>query len=122
MELQTARRLEHLLQLLNMPAPQLETQMEFSMPPFRLYLECLEKRLVLSLGYPVDVVHQEETLNRLLAACHPARTQGTPLRAYSLRGQQMLSCSPAIDSDATHWFTCLQVMRRLLEAHSREHR
>ncbi|MGC0154954.1 type III secretion chaperone SycN [Chromobacterium vaccinii] len=116
MELQTARRLEQFLQLSELPTPRVEPRMEFSMPPFRLYIEYLDGRVLLSLGRRVEHVHQGEALKQLLVACQPARTQGTPLRAYILREQLVLSCAPASGSETNHWLACVQTMRRLLEA------
>lgn len=115
MELQTERRLEQFLQLADLPASQIASRMEFSMPPFRLYVECLDDHILFTLGREVEPSYQSRALRRLLSACHPARTQGTPIRVWQLRGQQMLSCSPSKESDVSHWLSCLQTLRRLLD-------
>ncbi|MEG3130515.1 type III secretion chaperone SycN [Pantoea cypripedii] len=115
MELQTERRLEQFLQLAELPTSQISSRMEFVMQPFRLYIECLDRHILLTLGQEVEPSYQTQILRKSLKACHPARTQGSPVRAWQLRGQQMLSCSPLKESGVNHWLACLNSLRRLLE-------
>ncbi|WNN43866.1 MULTISPECIES: type III secretion chaperone SycN [Winslowiella] len=115
MELQTERRLEKFLQLADLTAQCIEERMEFSMPPYQLYIESLDEHILLTLGREVEPAYQIEVMKKLLTACHPSRTQGTPVRVWQLHGQQMLSCAPTKESDTTHWLMCMHTLRRLLE-------
>lgn len=121
MDLQTQRRLEEFLRLADLAVCRVETRMEFSRPPHRLYIEHLQGRVLLSLSRPLDTCQHLHTLTTLLRRCHPAISRGVPLRAYVLNQQQVLSCAPSPDSDASQWLDCLNVMRRLLALHVAEH-
>lgn len=120
MDLQTQRSLEEFLRLADLAPCRVDTRMEFLLPPFRLYIEHLAGRVLLSLGRPVDACRRLNTLKTLLRRCQPASTKGVPLRAYLLNDQQMLSCAPAPGGDVNHWLDCLNVMRRLLTLHGAE--
>lgn len=122
MDLQTERRLEQFLRLSDLPLTRIAPRMEFSVPPLRLYIEYTEGRILLSVSRPIAPAHRIEVLKRLLAACHPARTAGVPLRAYTLREHQVLSCAPAPGSETGDWIACHQAMRRLLETCAGESR
>jgi type III secretion system chaperone SycN len=122
MGLQTERRLEQFLQLADLPSTQVSSRMEFSMPPFQLYVECLEEHILLTLSREIEDAYQGTAFVKSLSACHPARTQGTPIRTWQLKGKQMLSCSPGKYSDVSHWLACLQTMRRMLEIIAGGHR
>lgn len=115
MELQTERRLEQFLQLAGLPGSHISERMEFSLPPFHLYIECIDAGILLSIGRDVELAWQREVLEKLLTSCIPARTQGVPLRAWILRGRQMLSCTLSTGGDIPHWLSCLQTMQRLLD-------
>lgn len=115
MELQIQRQIEQFLRLVELPMLRVESQMEFHLPPFQFYIECLDEHILLTLGREVELPYQKDVLKKLLTASHPARTQGTPLRVWQLSGWQMLSCAPVKESEITHWLICFQVMRRLLE-------
>jgi type III secretion system chaperone SycN len=119
MNLQTQRRLEQFARLAELPVTRMEPRMEFALPPFRLYLEVIRERVVLTLAVRVDAVDRTRVLKKLLASCHPAALCGVPLRAYAAREFQLLSCAPAPGSDAGEWLTCYKVMRRMLEPHAR---
>lgn len=121
MDLQTQRSLEKFLRLAELSAGRVETRMEFSLPPFRLYIEYLQGRVLLTLARQIDACRRISTLKSLLRRCQPACNQGVPLRAYLLNGAQLLSCAPAPGNDANQWLDCLNVMRRLLTHHVAEH-
>lgn len=116
MDLQMERRMEQFLELSGLSAARTEPCMEFIMPPCRLYIECLDGRILLSLGRPVAAACRVEVLKRLLGQCLSTRLPGVPLRACLLQDQSFLSCSPARDSGPGHWMACHQEMRRLLDA------
>jgi type III secretion system chaperone SycN len=120
MDLQTQRSLEEFLRLADLAPCRVDTRMEFSLPPFRLYIEHLQGRVLLSLARQIDACRRLSTLITLLRRCQPAYNQGVPLRAYLLNDQQLLSCAPAPGSDVNHWLDCLNVMRRLLMQHPAE--
>ncbi|CAI8756485.1 hypothetical protein [Pseudomonas zeae] len=120
MDLQTQRSLEEFLRLADLSPCRVDTRMEFSLPPFRLYIEHLQGRVLLSLARQIDPCRRLITLKALLRRCQPGCTQGVPLRAYLLNDQQLLSCAPAQGSDINHWLDCLNVMRRLLALHISE--
>ncbi|HTI18312.1 MAG TPA: secretion protein [Trinickia sp.] len=121
MDLQTQRRLEHFAQLADLPVIRIEPCMEFVLPPFRLYIEVIDERVMMTVAVRVATVDRSRVLKALLARCHPALLQGIPLRAYAARDFQFLSCSPAANSDAGHWLTCYRVMCRLLDTHAGTH-
>lgn len=121
MDLQTQRRLEQFLRLSDLPNTRITPRMEFTLPPYRLYIEYLDNRILLSLARSIELPHRATALKTLLTRCQPARTQGVPLRAYVLRNYQVLSYSPAPDSEVSHWIACHHTMRRLLDAHAGEH-
>jgi type III secretion system chaperone SycN len=122
MDLQTERRLEQFLRLSDFPVDRVETRMEFSFPPFRLYIEYTNGRVLLSLARKVEACRRIQTLKTLLGCCQPACTQGVPLRAYALGDHQVLSCGLVPGSDVNQWIRCLQTMRRLLATHVGEAR
>ena len=115
MDLQNERRLEQFFRLLELPVTKIESRMEFVLRPFRLYVEYVQGRLLLSLGLPVEASRGTEALKKLLGLCLPARTQGVPLRGYVVKDNLVLSCAPPAGSDVAQWRTCYQAMRRLLE-------
>ncbi|BBE08767.1 secretion system apparatus [Mycoavidus cysteinexigens] len=117
MDLQTQRRLEQFLRLSDLPSVRITPRMEFVVPPYRLYIEYLDERILLSLARQIEAPHRVVVLKSLLNRCQPARLQGVPLRAYVLRNHQVLSCSPAPESEVNHWIACYHTMRRLLDAH-----
>jgi type III secretion system chaperone SycN len=118
MDLQTERRLEQFTRLAELPVTRMEPRMEFMLPPFRLYVEVVDERVLLTLALRVEAVHRAQVLKNLLHACNPYLLQGVPLRAYSVRDIQLLSCSPAPRSDGGQWLNCYRTMRRLLETHA----
>ena len=120
MDLQTQRSLEEFLRLLDLYPCRVETRMELCLPPFRLYIEYTQGRVLLSLASKVDAYHRLNTLKALLGRCQPASTQGIPLRACILKEYQMLSCGLVPGSDVNQWVNCLLVMRRLLALHTGE--
>lgn len=115
MDLQMERRMEQFLTLSDLPVTRIERCMEFIVPPFRLYIECLDGRVLLSLGRPVVAACRIEVLKRLLGHCLPARLPGVPLRACLLEDQPFLCCAPAPGSETGLWIACHQEMRRLLD-------
>lgn len=120
MDLQMQRSLEEFLRLAELSPCCVDTRMEFSLPPFRLYIEHLQGRVLLSLARQIDACRRTSTLKILLRRCQPACSQGVPLRAYQLNGYQLLSCAPAPGSDVNQWLDCLNLMRRLLALHVAE--
>ncbi|AZD09546.1 hypothetical protein C4K26_4152 [Pseudomonas chlororaphis] len=118
MDLQTQRSLEEFLRLSDLGPGRVEARMEFSLPPFRLYIEYTQDRVLLSLARQVEACRRFSTLKALLGHCHPAATQGVALRAYIVGDQQMLSGALVPDSNVTQWIECLKCMRRLLERHA----
>ncbi|MDM5065520.1 hypothetical protein OB934_22455 [Aeromonas salmonicida] len=116
MELQTERRLEQFLQLVGLPGSQIAERMEFSLPPFHLYIECVDAGILLSVGREVEPAWQSAVLEKLLTAGIPAATQGVPLRPWLLRGRQMLSCTLSASGEIPHWIHCLHRMQRLLDS------
>ncbi|MGF6401576.1 type III secretion system chaperone SycN [Pseudomonas frederiksbergensis] len=118
MDLQTQRSIEGFLRLSDLGPCRIESRMEFSLPPFRLYLENTQGRVLISLARPVEACRRISTLKILLGRCHPAFTQGIALRAYVVGNQQMLSATLAPGSDVNQWVACLHTMRRLLERHA----
>ncbi|NWD64129.1 type III secretion chaperone SycN [Pseudomonas sp. IPO3774] len=117
MDLQTERRLEKFLQLSAIPMVRIDPRMEFHMPPLHFYIEYMNSRVVFTMSRTVEHPHRASTFKTLLSLCHPARTQGIPLRAYMISERLFLSLSPAPEHDVRHWLACYQTMRRLLEAH-----
>lgn len=116
MNLQTQRQLEQFARLVDLPLLRIEPRMEFALPPLRLYLEVIEDRLWLTLARRVGAENTSGTLEKMLAACHPGLLQGIPVRAYTVRDMQLLTCAPPPDSDSRLWMRCYKVMRRLLDA------
>lgn len=121
MDLQTRRSLEEFLRLSDLCPCRVEARMEFSQPPFRLYIEYTQGRVLLSLARQVEACRRLSTFKALLAHCHPASTQGVALRAYVVGEQQMLSAALVPGTDVTQWIECLRTLRRLLERHAGDH-
>lgn len=121
MDLQTQRCLEGFLRLSDLGPCRVERRMEFILPPFRLYIEYTQGRMLLSLARPVEACQRISTLRTLLGRCHPASTQGLALRAYLVGEQQMLSATLAPGSDVNQWLACLRTLRQRLERHPRDH-
>lgn len=118
MDLQTQRSLEEFLRLSDLYPCRVEARMEFSLPPFRLYIEYTQGRVLLSLARQVEACRRLSSFKALLGRCHPASTQGVALRAYVVGEQQMLSGALVPGSSVNQWIECLHTMRRLLERHA----
>jgi type III secretion system chaperone SycN len=118
MDLQTERRLEQFARLAELPVTRMEPRMEFVLPPFRLYVEVVDERVLLTLALRIETVHRAHILKNLLRACNPYLLQGVPLRAYSVGDIQLISCAPAPRSEGGQWLDCYRTMRRLLETHA----
>ncbi|MEX3956739.1 secretion protein [Trinickia sp. EG282A] len=118
MNLQTQRRLEQFARLAELPVIRIEPRMEFALPPFRLYVEVVNERVVMTLAARVDAKERARILKLLLSAWRPAALHGVPVRAFAVRGYQLLACSPAPGSDSGEWLTCYKAMRRILEHHA----
>lgn len=118
MDLQTQRSLEEFLRLSELCPYRIEPRMEFSLPPFRLFIEYTQGRVLLSLARQVEACRRMSTFKTLLGRCHPASTQGVALRAYVVGEQQMLRSALVPGSDVSQWIECLCSMRRLLERHA----
>jgi type III secretion system chaperone SycN len=119
MDLQTERRLEQFARLAELPVTRMEPRMEFALPPLRLYVEVIDGRVLLTLALRVESVDRAQVMKKLLRACNPSLLQGVPLRAYTVRDIQLLSCAPAPGSDGGSWLNCYRTMHRLLETHAR---
>ena len=118
MDLQTERRLEQFARLAELPVTRMEPRMEFMLPPFRLYVEVVDERVLLTLALSVEAVHRAQVLKNLLRACNPYLLQGVPLRAYSVRDIQLLVARLRRAAIAANGWTATEPMRRLLETHS----
>lgn len=92
--------------------------MEFALPPFRLYIEVVHERVVMTLAARIDAKQRSRILKQLLSGWRPAALQGVPVRAFAMRNYQLLACSPPPGSDGGEWLTCYEAMRRLLEQHA----
>lgn len=121
MDLQTQRSIEEFLRLSELDSCRVETRMEFFLPPFQLYLEYTQGRVLLSLAQEVEDCRRLSTFKALLVRCQPASTQGIPLRAYLLRNRQVISCALMPGSDVGQWVMCLNVMRGLLARYTRDY-
>lgn len=117
MDLQTERRLEKFLQLSALPTERIDSRMEFQVPPSHFYIEYVNSRVVFTMSRRVAPPYRTATFKALLSLCHPARTQGIPLRTYLIGERLFLSFSPAPEHDIRHWLACHQAMQRLLETH-----
>ncbi|ENL8516860.1 MULTISPECIES: type III secretion chaperone SycN [Providencia] len=115
MELQTKRWLERFLQLVELPSDGISAKMEFLHPCYRFYIEYINNNIILTVGKKVELVYQENILEKLLTQCIPARTKGTLLRPWVGGGYQMLSCQLNTTSSISHWVYCFKTMQRLLD-------
>lgn len=115
MDLQTERRLEQFFRVLDLPVMRIEPRMEVVDPPFRLYVEDVSERLLISVTLPIPGLWSENVLQRLLELCQPERTQGIPLRGFIVSNQLVLSCSPAPEDSVEQWIKLYHMQRRLLQ-------
>lgn len=118
MNLQTQRRLEQFLRLAELPVVRIDTRMEFAVASKRFYLELVGERAVFTLTRPIESVHRDASLRKLLRLTHPSGLQGVPLRAFTLSNRLALSCAPAPFGDGPHWLHCYRTMSRMLDASS----
>ena len=119
MDLQSERRLEQFLRILDFPHARLDERMEFVHAQMRLFVEFVEERLVLSLACAIEAARRNEALTRLLARCDPMRMHGLVVRAFSAGGQLVLSCALPRDAGVDDWLACHRTMRRLLDTYAR---
>lgn len=115
MDLQTERRLEQFFRFLDLPIVRIEPRMEVVDPPFRLYVEWVSERLLLSVALPLVGPISDDPLPRLLELCQPERSQGIPLRGYVLGNRLVVSCCPAPQSEAREWLSLYRLQQRLLQ-------
>lgn len=120
MDLQAERRLEQFVSLLRLPCSRVAERMEFVQGSIRLFVECAEQRIILSLARSVDAAHRVESLAHLLSRCDPVRTGGIVLRACVTRDYLILSGTLMLSADINDWLGCYRVMHRLLDTHSGE--
>ncbi|WDD90582.1 secretion protein (plasmid) [Burkholderia sp. FERM BP-3421] len=118
MDLQTERKLEQFLRLLELPCSRIASRLEFAQPPLRVFIEAVGARLVLSVARPIDAARRDDALRRLVARCDPARHGGLILRACALRRDLMLSCTLDAAHDVGAWLDAHRTLRRLLDAHA----
>lgn len=114
MDLQTQRRLEDFLKLLDIPYSRLAERMEFIDPPFRFYLEVLNQRILITLTLPLEAPATENALPVLLAQCQPERFQAVPLRCFVTKVGLTASFSPHPESPSQSWFALYRTLKQVL--------
>ncbi|WP_287496856.1 hypothetical protein [Pandoraea sp. CB10b_02] len=118
MDTQTQRKLEHLFELLALPAQRVAPRMRLA-----LGVSCVLMTdagtdgvtLVMTLRRPGPGAYR--WLLHMLQVCVPEWSPGIPVRACVAQGRPMLIATPPAsgNAQATDWLACVTRMRRVLE-------
>jgi len=112
MDLQTARNIERLIDLLKLPECQADEVVEFTdKPPFGLRLEVYEKRLLIT-SWALD--QHEFDLKEVLKVNFPGRFSGLPQRVFIIQQLLYISALCPPNYDAHQWFNLCQKQRQFL--------
>ncbi|MCC7005728.1 MAG: hypothetical protein IT497_03655 [Ottowia sp.] len=114
MDLQTERRLEQFFYLARLPIIRMESRMEVVDPPFRLYVESQQDRVVFAVVLPIDKAQSFAALSALLERCIPERTQGIPMRCFLSQPGLTISCSPDPEFSPEAWFSLYSELKKML--------
>lgn len=114
MDLQTQRRLEDFLHLLEIHSYTLAAYMEFMDPPFRLCIEVCANHCTLTLTLPLDPLSKENALLTLLPSCQPEYFQGTPVRCFTLPAGVAMSFNISSETPTQSWYALYLSVKKIL--------